>query len=100
MATPADERDGWVWPDPSLDEDDRFQVAFWPPDESRPYGCTAIRGPSGYGCFYCGGPYDGLIVIPPHNERGHEARAASCKTHQKFGRAWLAAGLASREAAE
>ena len=97
--------DGWVMPYPSLDEDDRFQIAIIGADtlalvlgSEQPQGTTiyiAVLGPSGYGCFYCGGPYDGLIAVPARSQKGRLARIASCLEHKSFGMGWMDAKLAS-----
>ena len=80
-------------PDPSLDEDARFQVALVQPDDpSDPNVYVAIKGPSGFGCFYCGGPYDGLIAVPA-TPKGKPVRIACCLEHKTFGIAWIEAKL-------
>lgn len=75
----------WVWPEPSLDEDDRFQVGMvTPEDPNDPCLYFAMVGPSGYGCMYCGGPYDGLIALPAQNSKGKPVRVACCLEHRAF----------------
>lgn len=75
----------WVMPEPTLDDDDRFQVCMiYPEDPSDPAVYLAMIGPSGYGCMYCGGPYDGLIAVAAHNARGRPAKIAACLTHKDF----------------
>jgi hypothetical protein len=82
----------WIMPDPSLDEDDRFHVAtIIPKNPDDPAVYIAIIGPSGYGCMYCGGPYDGLLVAPAENERGRPTKIACCLAHKSFCSAWIMA---------
>jgi hypothetical protein len=84
----------WIMPEPSLDEDDRFQVAWMhykdPADKSV---YVAILGPSGIGCIYCGGEPNGWIEVPAFTPTGRTSRTACCAEHKAFCIGWYAAKI-------
>lgn len=68
----------WIMPNPSLDDDDRFQVAI---GDSEGEVLVGILGPSGIGCTYCGGQPAGYVRVVDMRA----SRLVCCEEHFAFG---------------
>jgi hypothetical protein len=90
--------DDWIMPEPSLDEDDRFQVAMVGGDvitllfggKQKEVATFGILGPSGMGCITCGGRPTWVAEATDVNT----TRTLFCDEHRTMGAAELAVKIA------